>query len=46
VINLEPKAEIYLEPDGTIGPEPDDEHDSVALNTERRGSVVEQEDLL
>jgi hypothetical protein len=46
VIKQEPKAEMDLEPDGTIDPEPDDEQDSMALNTEREGSVDEQEDLL
>jgi hypothetical protein len=45
VIKLEPKAEIYLEPDGITDPEPDDEKDTLAFNIERDGSVVEHEDL-
>ncbi|PNF38948.1 hypothetical protein B7P43_G07037 [Cryptotermes secundus] len=46
MIKLQLKAEIDRESDGTTDPEPDDEQDSMALNTEREGSVVEQEDLL
>jgi hypothetical protein len=41
VIKLEPKAEIYLEPDSITDPEPDDEKDTLAFNIERDGSVVE-----
>jgi hypothetical protein len=45
VIKLEPKGEIDLDPDGVIDPEPDNELDPLALNIERDGSVVEQDDL-
>lgn len=45
VIKLEPKGEISLDPDGIIDPEPVDELDPLALNIERDGSFVKQEDL-
>jgi hypothetical protein len=45
VMKLEPKGEIDLDPDGIIDPERDDELDPLDLNTERDGSVVEQDDL-
>jgi hypothetical protein len=45
VIKLEPKGELGLDPDGVIVPEPDDEINALALNIERDGSFVDQEDL-
>ena len=45
VIKLEPKGETELEQDGALDPGPDGEIDPLAVNTERAGPAVEQEDL-
>lgn len=45
VIKLEPKGETELVQDGAVDPGPDGEIDPLALNTEKAGPAVEQEDL-